>query len=746
MKKIIKYVIIFVCTLMILFSALVASSKIPHSAIEENLIKSADFYSNKSGLQRMKKNHVYAFIHYYADTRKLNIINYIDSEKPIESTLWSKYYQEIKADTNKDFINAVREGREPNTNYLRYWNGCMLFIRPLLTTFNIEQIYLINKILLSILSLALLVVLYKKSKKLMIIFIASLILTATWYASMCIEYSVMFYVTFIASIIAIKIDNNKKGKSEDTVNKKLFNLFLITGIMTTFFDFLTTELLTIFVPVIFVLLIRKEENRLRSIKDTQLFVIKSCVLWFAGYCGMWVAKWILSSLILHIDAMEYVKDDFVQRVNGLQGLGNHKILYSGVIGRNFFAIPVFDFLKRNINNWYIRIILIAFLFLFFISFNWKRLKKEKILWILIAIGIMPYIRYFILANHSYRHAMFTFREQIITIIVYLYLFIDCFTTKLLLKKVKIKNDKSISNKKNEAKELIKIENKKISVVIPAYNEEKGIKKTISEIKIVMKENRLSKESEIIVVNDCSTDNTRNEVEKLGVVVIDNPQNMGYGYSLKKGINNAKNETIIITDADNTYPFNKVPEMLKEKEQGYDLVVGARTGENYRESLIKSILRKMLKLFVEFISGKKIKDINSGLRVFDKSTVMKYFPRLCNTFSFTTSQSLAYLMNNLTVKYIDIQYKKRKGESKVKIVRDSLKSMRYILEAGIYYNPLKVFTLLTIICIVLSVIGFIVSHFARINAGYILGIGGLLVSILVFSLGILATLLKQIMDK
>ena len=105
-----------------------------------------------------------------------------------------------------------------------------------------------------------------------------------------------------------------------------------------------------------------------------------------------------------------------------------------------------------------------------------------------------------------------------------------------------------------------------------------------------------------------------------------------------------------------------------------------------------------------------------------------------------------MMNDLTVCYIDIPYNKREGKTKVKLFRDSIKSMRYILEAGIYYNPLKIFTFLTVMCIFLSIIGFIISHFARINAGYILGIGGLLVSVIIFSLGILATLLKQIMDK
>lgn len=286
----------------------------------------------------------------------------------------------------------------------------------------------------------------------------------------------------------------------------------------------------------------------------------------------------------------------------------------------------------------------------------------------------------------------------------------------------------------------------ISVVIPAYNEENAIEKTIKEIQKVMKKNKLDKGSEIIVVNDGSTDNTKKVAEKSGAIVVNNPTNMGYGFSLKRGINKAKNEMIVITDADLTYPFESVPKMLEKKKEGFDLVVGARTGKYYKQSFFKSFLRRLMKHLVQFVSGKKIKDINSGLRVFDKSLVTKYFPRLCDTFSFTTSQTLAYLMNNHFVCYVDIPYNKRVGKSKIKLFRDSLKSIRYILEACVYYNPLKIFTLLSIILIILSIIGFIFSHFVHINAGYILGIGGLLLSIVVFSIGLLAVILKQIMDK
>jgi glycosyltransferase involved in cell wall biosynthesis len=247
----------------------------------------------------------------------------------------------------------------------------------------------------------------------------------------------------------------------------------------------------------------------------------------------------------------------------------------------------------------------------------------------------------------------------------------------------------------------------ISVIIPAYNEENAIIETINQIKKVLKK---YKKTEIIVVNDASTDKTRDYALKTGVKVIDNNFNKGYGYSLKKGIKLAKYNTIIITDADLTYPFDKIPEMLKAKEKGYDMVVGSRTGKYYKESFFKYTLRKILKLLVEFMADQEIKDINSGLRIFDKDTIDKYLPRLCDTFSFTTSQTLAYMMNGYKVCYVDIPYYKRVGKSKVKLLKYAFITMKYILQAGIYYKPIKIFTLIMFLFIIVLLIGFIIWIF------------------------------------
>ena len=445
MKKILKYILIFIATVLILFSALVGTSKIPHSAIEENIKESVEFYKRRAGIYRVKNKKLYSYIHYYADTRLLNIIYHIDSEDAVKSTLWANYYETIPMDINNDFIDAVEESKEANTQYLRYWHGSMLILRPLFIVFNIEQIYLINEIALSILALVLLIMLFKKSKKVAIVFLLALILVSSWYVAYCIEYSTTFYVMLIASMIAIKIDSKNKDLA-DKANSKLFNLFLITGIITCFVDFLTTEMLTLFVPLILVLAIRKEEKREDTLKNTFKFVIKSCILWFVGYAGMWLAKWTLSSLILNINALDYVKDNAMLRINGLQGLSNHKELYGNVIGKNIDTIPLMNIINIKIYMWEVKAMIAIVLIAVLMFIDWKNLKKKKFSLIMIFIGIMPYLRYLILANHSYRHAMFTFRDQIITIMAILLILLDCFNYELLFKKISLHKPKNKEEK------------------------------------------------------------------------------------------------------------------------------------------------------------------------------------------------------------------------------------------------------------------------------------------------------------
>jgi hypothetical protein len=133
-------------------------------------------------------------------------------------------------------------------------------------------------------------------------------------------------------------------------------------------------------------------------------------------------------------------------------------------------------------------------------------------------------------------------------------------------------------------------------------------------------------------------------------------------------------------------------------------------------------------------------------VFSKETILPYFSRLCDTFSFTTSLTLAYMMTGKFVAYTPINYYKRVEKTKVRLLRDALRTMQFIVEAIVYYNPLKIFILFSGVLILLSVFGFLSAICFSILAGYILGLSSFLLAILMFGIGLLAVLLKQIMHE
>lgn len=237
----------------------------------------------------------------------------------------------------------------------------------------------------------------------------------------------------------------------------------------------------------------------------------------------------------------------------------------------------------------------------------------------------------------------------------------------------------------------------LSIVLPAYNEEGAIGPVVEALKA------LGLNAEIVVVDDGSTDATARIAAEHGATVVRRPGNGGYGRSVKSGVAHAKHDVIVVTDADGTYPIDKIPALLAEFEKGFDMVVGARQGEAYRESFLKSLLRGVLKLIVEFATGRKIPDVNSGLRVFRASTAKPYFPDICDGFSFTTTITLVYLLTHKAVSYVPISYSKRIGRSKVKMLRDTLRTFQYITECIVRYNPLKIFLSLVIVELIVGAI-------------------------------------------
>jgi glycosyltransferase involved in cell wall biosynthesis len=228
-----------------------------------------------------------------------------------------------------------------------------------------------------------------------------------------------------------------------------------------------------------------------------------------------------------------------------------------------------------------------------------------------------------------------------------------------------------------------------SVVIPCFNEEGGARETVASL---IDSLRGARSFEVILVDDGSTDGTARILDELAEVhdevrVLRHGRNRGYGAALKTGIRNARADLIAITDADGTYPNERIPELV-EAAQDADMVVGARTGEDVTYSKLRASAKVWLRMYASWIAGQNIPDINSGMRVFRKSVAEQFLRILPDTFSFTTTITLAMLTNYQRVRYIPISYAKRVGKSKIKPVRDTVRFVQLIVRTGMYFAPLR----------------------------------------------------------
>ena len=258
----------------------------------------------------------------------------------------------------------------------------------------------------------------------------------------------------------------------------------------------------------------------------------------------------------------------------------------------------------------------------------------------------------------------------------------------------------------------------ISVVIPALNEKDAIEAAVQGARAALGE----AVHEVIVVDDASSDGTGELAEAAGAKVLRHPETLGYGRSLKDGIEAAQYDTIVIADADGTYPLDAIPQLLGGLAGGVSMVVGARTFDRHREGLLMRTLRKLLKWLVEFMTGRRIPDVNSGMRAFRRGEILPFLGTLCDTFSFTTSLTMAYLMTGRTVRYVPIGYDERIGRRKVCLVRDSLRTLKYIVQAGRRYNRPRLCIGAGAIASTLVAVGFCIAWSVGPLAGSAMGIG------------------------
>lgn len=226
----------------------------------------------------------------------------------------------------------------------------------------------------------------------------------------------------------------------------------------------------------------------------------------------------------------------------------------------------------------------------------------------------------------------------------------------------------------------------VAVVIPAYNEAGGVGPIVTRVRAALADTPFS--YDVVVVDDGSTDETALEAELHGARVIRQDQNGGYGAALKKGIHATHSRFVVITDADGTYPPEQISVLLDDAEK-HDMVVGSRAMTDVSIPVIRRPAKRFLGALASYLSGHRIPDLNSGLRVMRRSVLMQFLHLLPSGFSFTSTITLSMLCTDHRVKYIPVTCAPRVGSSKIR-PRDFQAFLMLVLRTIVLFNPLKIF--------------------------------------------------------
>ncbi len=287
----------------------------------------------------------------------------------------------------------------------------------------------------------------------------------------------------------------------------------------------------------------------------------------------------------------------------------------------------------------------------------------------------------------------------------------------------------------------------VTVVLPCYNEQDHVRLELDRISAAMDESGYS--YELVAYDDKSTDGTlqvlldaKADFPLLRVVAF--ARNQGSGTIRRVGTRDAKGEVVVWTDADMTYPNERIPELVKmlEDDEAIDQVVGARTSEEGTYKLLRVPAKWTIRMIAQVLTGVKIPDLNSGLRAFRRSVSLPYLRLLPPGFSCVTTLTVSFLSNQHEIRYVGIDYAKRAGKSKFKFVRDAYRYVLQVLRMVMYFNPIKVLMPIALTLLGLGVVKVfydVIAHPVRIAINTLLL---LLVGLLIASVALLADLVVR----
>ena len=396
-KPLLAVVISLVAMTALFFISLVAVSHIMKSSISQNALISAQTI-DEEGLKRKIGGIPIFRLDNFTDALMINIATNIDERNSVESAMNCTYtYRGNRMSVTQGIRDAINEDYEHDAfEYARYWHGYLLFLRPLLTATDYSGIRILNYLLLSLLLGGIICLgIRRRMYGTIVAFITSLVAINFWMVPLSMQYSNTFYTVFAATIYILCTDRQPKNRTW------LAALFCIIGGITAFTDLLTTPLLTLCIPLLFLLSKEKDLSTQNALKYTAI----CSTTWAVGYAGIWIAKWLLAAVLTGYDISDAAQQisvrtatEFMDVDMSLWGIASlifaHKII--------FFALATVS---------------IAFISLTIWQYQRNPLLFKKYSYLLL-IAAFPLFWFLAIRNHCVVHYWFVWRLSAITIFAY----------------------------------------------------------------------------------------------------------------------------------------------------------------------------------------------------------------------------------------------------------------------------------------------------------------------------------------
>ncbi|MBN2397139.1 MAG: glycosyltransferase family 2 protein [Deltaproteobacteria bacterium] len=226
----------------------------------------------------------------------------------------------------------------------------------------------------------------------------------------------------------------------------------------------------------------------------------------------------------------------------------------------------------------------------------------------------------------------------------------------------------------------------ITIIIPAYREEKGIFGVVEGTRRVM--DATGHGYEILVIDDGSDDGTAAEARRAGARVLSHPYNIGNGAAVKTGIRSARGDILVTLDGDGQHAPGDILRLLEVMDT-YDMAVGARGGSSKRP-LLRRAANRLYNWFATYMCRRRIEDLTSGFRAIRREIARRFVPLLPNTFSYPTTITMAVARSGYSLVYVPITTGPRVGASKIRPIRDGIRFFLIILKIATLFSPLRVF--------------------------------------------------------